>query len=108
MGYRHWNYNQFVIPHAASALTAHELKAAPAAGLKYYITDIEFYQGGTSVQVDILSATTVIWSAKPAISGQASAHFQIPIMCGALEALNLTCGTSTSAFIVICGFTARS
>lgn len=114
MAQPHWNSNQFTITHeAASALTDHSLAAAPGTGLSFYITDIEYYQGATSVTLSLHNATTVadanrVWMAKPAINAQASAHFKTPIKVGSnLPLLATNSGTSTAAWMVITGFTAR-
>lgn len=92
----------------ATQQTAATLVAAPGSGNALFITDIELYMGGTSRLVQLLSNTTVKWAAAPAISGQATAHFKVPIKLTANEALKITtAGASTGAFIVVNGFTAR-
>lgn len=110
MSQKHWQSNQFCISHdMATQLTGHEFKAAPGAGFAIYITDIELYMGGTQRAVSLLSGSTTMWTAAPAASGQATAHFNVPIKLTANEALNCTsAGASTGAWIVVNGFVGRA
>jgi len=109
MSQKHGQSNEFVITHdMATQLTAHEFKAAPGTGLAIYITDIEFYMGGTQRLLTLLSATDIVYAVAPAANGQASAHFNVPLKLTSNTALNATtAGASTAAYIVITGFVAR-
>lgn len=110
MAQKHWQSNQFCIPHdMATQLTAHEFKATPGSGLAIYVTDICLNQGSASVAVSLLSAANTMWKATPAANGYVEAHFDVPLKFNANEAMNCTSGgASTGAWIVVTGFVGRA
>jgi len=112
MSQPHWNSNQFSIPHTlAVQLTNHELRAAPAAGLRLYVTDIHLYMGDTAQLTQLLdgSGGTVLWASKPTAATSVTANFKVPIPLTAATALCCTtAGTTANGFLVVNGFIARA
>lgn len=91
-----------------SAQTNHECKAAPAAGLSLYITDILISNGATAGTVSLLdgSGGTVLMLLYLGINGGCAPSFKTPIKLTAATALCLTSVTCTTHTITIVGYTA--
>jgi hypothetical protein len=102
----------FSIPHdLATALTNHEIKAAPALTYRIYITDITIDMGATSRLVQILdgSAGTVLWQSTLTAGTSINLKFATPIQLTAATALCVTsAGNSVGAFLRVGGFTSRN
>ncbi len=80
--------------------TSTAVKAAGGAGTRYIITSITVSNMAASVstRVDILSASTVIWSGPAAKDGGGyTITFPCGLVCGVNEAINAQCGTTASA-----------
>lgn len=86
------------------------IKAAPAAGLSLYITDIIMSNGATAGTMklveDTASAVDVIELKFLAINGNLTHHFLTPVKLTAAKDLGLTSATCTTHSVTVCGFTA--
>jgi len=108
MGQKHWNSNEFNARLASdTAWTNASLQAAPAAGVRLYITDICIFGGATARIFSLLdgSGGTTIYKASLAANGFCEAHLQVPLRLTAATALCLTSsGASVAAFVGVNGY----
>jgi hypothetical protein len=88
-----------------------EIKAAAAAGIRNYLTDIDITNAHASVATEVVvkDGSTVIWrSYFPALSvGARHIHFANPLRSTAATALNVACiTTGTATYVNAQGYTA--
>jgi hypothetical protein len=112
MSQSHWNSNQYNVRIASDdAQTNASMKAAPAAGLALYITDIHINMGATARLVSVLdgSGGTALWKGSPAAAAMQTITFKTPLKLTAATALCCTtAGASVGFFIAVNGFVARA